>query len=119
TYEEGTFCSIASLKGIRDRTILVSGFSKGFAMTGWRLGFICAPDYFTQQIVKFEHSKELFEWIQAGAHVYVCGDEKNMAHDVQKTLVDIIHQEGGLSKEKSEEYLANMQQQKRYQRDVY
>lgn len=51
TYEEGTFCSIASLKGMRDRTILVSGFSKGFAMTGWRLGFICAPDYLTKQIV--------------------------------------------------------------------
>jgi aminotransferase len=52
TYEEDTFCSIASIKGMRERTILVSGFSKAFAMTGWRLGFICAPEYFTQPILK-------------------------------------------------------------------
>lgn len=65
-----------------------------------------------------EQSKELFEWLQEGAHVYVCGDEKNMARDVQNALIDIIQQEGGLSREKSEEYLATIQQQKRYQRDV-
>ncbi|WP_100402025.1 aminotransferase [Bacillus sp. FJAT-42315] len=35
--------SIASLEGMRERTILINGFSKGFAMTGWRLGFVCAP----------------------------------------------------------------------------
>jgi aminotransferase len=52
TYEEDTFCSIASIKGMRERTILVSGFSKAFAMTGWRLGFICAPEYVTQPILK-------------------------------------------------------------------
>lgn len=52
TYKEDTFCSIASLKVMRERTILVSGFSKGFAMTGWRLGFICAPEYLIQQILK-------------------------------------------------------------------
>jgi sulfite reductase (NADPH) flavoprotein alpha-component len=66
-----------------------------------------------------EQSKVLFEWIQEGAQIYVCGDEKNMAYDVQNALIDIIQQEGGLSREKSEEYLATMQQQKRYQRDVY
>jgi sulfite reductase (NADPH) flavoprotein alpha-component len=66
-----------------------------------------------------QNSKELFEWLQKGAHVYVCGDEKNMAHDVHNALVDILLKEGGLSREKSQEYLANMQQQKRYQRDVY
>lgn len=52
TYEEDTFCSIASIKGMRDRTILVSGFSKAFAMTGWRLGYICAPEYLTNPILK-------------------------------------------------------------------
>ncbi|MFB5195812.1 aminotransferase [Neobacillus sp. KR4-4] len=52
TYEEDTFCSIASIEGMRDRTILVSGFSKAFAMTGWRLGYICAPEWLTQPIVK-------------------------------------------------------------------
>lgn len=38
-----THCSIASLDGMRERTILVSGFSKAFAMTGWRLGYLAAP----------------------------------------------------------------------------
>lgn len=66
-----------------------------------------------------EHSKELFEWLQEGAVVYICGDEKNMAHDVHNTLIDIIEKEGKMSREKAEAYLADMQQQKRYQRDVY
>ena len=66
-----------------------------------------------------EHSKELFAWIKDGAYVYICGDEKHMARDVHNALVDIIEKEGGMSREKAEEYLANMQQQKRYQRDVY
>ncbi|MFJ5763496.1 aminotransferase [Neobacillus sp. NPDC093182] len=52
TYEDDTFYSIASIKRMRDRTILVSGFSKAFAMTGWRLGFICAPEWLTQPILK-------------------------------------------------------------------
>jgi sulfite reductase (NADPH) flavoprotein alpha-component len=66
-----------------------------------------------------EHSQELFEWLQEGAHLYICGDEKHMAHDVHNTLIEIIEKEGGLSRELAEEYLAEMQQQKRYQRDVY
>lgn len=66
-----------------------------------------------------EHSKELFEWLQEGAVVYICGDEKNMAHDVHNTLIEIIEKEGKMSREKAEAYLADMQQQKRYQRDVY
>lgn len=66
-----------------------------------------------------EHSKELFEWLQEGAHLYICGDEKHMAHDVHTTLIEIIEKEGGMSREKAGEYLAEMQQQKRYQRDVY
>lgn len=66
-----------------------------------------------------EHSKELFEWLQEGAVVYICGDKKNMAQDVHNTLIEIIEKESGMSREKAEEYLADMQQQKRYQRDVY
>ncbi|TVY04615.1 assimilatory sulfite reductase (NADPH) flavoprotein subunit [Cohnella terricola] len=66
-----------------------------------------------------ESRHELFQWLQEGAYVYVCGDEKKMAHDVQATLLSIIEQEGGLSAEAAGEYLAQMQQQKRYQRDVY
>lgn len=43
TYGEEPHVSIASLAGMRERTIRVSGFSKAFAMTGWRLGYVCAP----------------------------------------------------------------------------
>lgn len=66
-----------------------------------------------------EQSKELFTWLQEGAYVYICGDEKNMAHDVHQTLLEIIEKEGSLNREQAEEYLVGLQQQKRYQRDVY
>lgn len=66
-----------------------------------------------------ENSKELFQWLQEGAAVYICGDEKNMAHDVHNTLIDIIEKEGGISRDQASEYLADMQKNKRYQRDVY
>ncbi|MDT2045062.1 aromatic amino acid aminotransferase [Priestia aryabhattai] len=51
TYDE-PFTSIASISEMRDRTIIVSGFSKGFAMTGWRLGYICAPVDLLQAMLK-------------------------------------------------------------------
>lgn len=66
-----------------------------------------------------EKSAELYKWLQEGACVYVCGDEKKMAHDVHATLAKIIEQEGSFSPEEAAEYLTRMQQQKRYQRDVY
>jgi sulfite reductase (NADPH) flavoprotein alpha-component len=66
-----------------------------------------------------EKSKELYQWLQDGAVVYVCGDEKKMAHDVQAALLDILKQEGGLGEEEGAAYLTKLQQEKRYQRDVY
>lgn len=66
-----------------------------------------------------ENTTEFYQWLQEGAVVYVCGDEKRMAHDVHSTLVTILEQEGGLSPEEAAEYLIRMQQEKRYQRDVY
>ncbi|CUX32080.1 aminotransferase class I/II-fold pyridoxal phosphate-dependent enzyme [Clostridium sp. C105KSO13] len=44
--------SIASLPGMRDRTIVINGFSKGFAMTGWRLGYCCGPETIIEQMIK-------------------------------------------------------------------
>ncbi len=44
--------SIASLEGMRERTILISGFSKAFAMTGWRLGYACGPDPIMKLLTK-------------------------------------------------------------------
>lgn len=66
-----------------------------------------------------EHGKELFEWLQEGAAFYICGDKKNMASDVHNALLEIIEKEGGMSREQAEAYIADMKQQKRYQRDVY
>lgn len=45
-------CSIAQIDGMRERTIMINGFSKAFAMTGWRLGYVCAPQPIAKQIVK-------------------------------------------------------------------
>lgn len=44
--------SIASLPGMKDRTLVINGFSKGFAMTGWRLGYICGQKKIMEQMVK-------------------------------------------------------------------
>lgn len=66
-----------------------------------------------------EKSKELYEWVEEGAVVYVCGDEKHMAKDVHHTLTTIVMDEGGMDEEAAKEYVANMQKEKRYLRDVY
>ncbi|MFS0574611.1 assimilatory sulfite reductase (NADPH) flavoprotein subunit [Sporosarcina sp. 179-K 3D1 HS] len=65
------------------------------------------------------HSRELYQWIEDGAVLYVCGDEQYMAKDVHSTLISILENEGGMSTEMAEAYLTKLQQQKRYQRDVY
>lgn len=66
-----------------------------------------------------EQAKELYAWLEEGAVVYVCGDESRMAHDVHAALETIIRREGGLSEDAAAEYLKRMQQERRYQRDVY
>jgi sulfite reductase (NADPH) flavoprotein alpha-component len=66
-----------------------------------------------------EHQKDIFEWIENGAVVYLCGDRRNLAKDVNKTLLDIIRTQGGISEEQAEKYLKNLKREKRYQVDVY
>lgn len=66
-----------------------------------------------------ENSRELYAWLQEGAVVYVCGDEKKMASDVHAALIEILKQEGGMSGESAAEYLSRLHQDNRYQRDVY
>jgi len=51
-YGEGRHTSIAELPGMRERTVLVSGFSKAFAMTGWRMGYVAAPVKVAQLLTK-------------------------------------------------------------------
>lgn len=52
TYGDNTHVSIASIDGMWERTIVINGFSKTYSMTGWRLGYVCAPAPITQQITK-------------------------------------------------------------------
>ena len=66
-----------------------------------------------------ENSAELFKWLQDGAYFYICGDMNNMAGDVQKALVKIVEKEGALNSEDAQEYITNLQREKRLQLDVY
>ena len=50
-YDEN-YTSFAAINDMRERTILINGFSKGFAMTGWRLGFVCAPQEISEAMLK-------------------------------------------------------------------
>ncbi len=66
-----------------------------------------------------ERAGELYEWLQNGAHFYVCGDESRMAHDVHAALVEIVMEQGRLSAEAAEDYVNDLRRSNRYQRDVY
>lgn len=81
TYDE-PFTSIASIGAWRDRTIIVSGFSKGFAMTGWRLGYICAPVDLLQAMLKIHQYTMMCAptMAQYGAIEAL----KNGSHDVEE-----------------------------------
>lgn len=66
-----------------------------------------------------EHGRELFSWLESGAHLYVCGDATRMAKDVHAALLDVIAEHGGKSAEDATDYLNALQSQGRYARDVY
>jgi len=66
-----------------------------------------------------EQSRELYAWLEDGAHFYVCGDEKAMSRDVHEALLQIIQNEGGHSREGAEEYVRRLSTEHRYQKDVY
>ncbi|WP_240612819.1 assimilatory sulfite reductase (NADPH) flavoprotein subunit [Alteromonas flava] len=66
-----------------------------------------------------EHGKEVFEWLEAGAHVYVCGDAMRMAKDVEDALLEVIRTHGKLDDSEAKAYLVGLRKAKRYQKDVY
>ncbi len=66
-----------------------------------------------------QHSRDLYAWLENGAYVYVCGDEKRMAPDVDAELRAIVAQAGGYQPEQVASYMENLQRQGRYVRDVY
>jgi len=77
-----------------------------------------AEKVYVQDRIK-ENAKEVFEWLERGAHLYICGDANRMAKDVHNTLVDVIAEQGGLTPEQAEDYLKSLRSNKRYQKDVY
>jgi sulfite reductase (NADPH) flavoprotein alpha-component len=66
-----------------------------------------------------ENAAELWSWLQAGAHFYVCGDASRMAKDVDAALHTVVETAGRLGKDGAAEYVKKLKSDKRYQRDVY
>jgi sulfite reductase (NADPH) flavoprotein alpha-component len=62
---------------------------------------------------------EVWQWLQQGAHIYVCGDANRMAKDVEQTLLELIAEHGNLDLEAADEFLSDLRFERRYQRDVY
>ena len=66
-----------------------------------------------------EQGQELWNWLEQGAAIYVCGDASRMAKDVDATLQEVIRQGGSKTPEQAAEYVAALKAARRYQRDVY
>ncbi len=77
-----------------------------------------ASKIYVQQRMR-EQGRELYAWLQEGAHIYVCGDANHMAKDVHAALIDVAIAHGGQSPEQAKEWLGELLQQGRYARDVY
>lgn len=66
-----------------------------------------------------ENSKEIFEWLENGAHFYVCGDATRMAKDVNQALITIVETQGEMDAGMAKKYVRQLQKDNRYQKDVY
>lgn len=66
-----------------------------------------------------ENGEAFYRWLEEGATIFICGDEKHMASDIEKAIVNIIAKYGQQSLEEAKAYLTNLAQEKRYLRDVY
>ncbi|MEW1718229.1 bifunctional nitrate reductase/sulfite reductase flavoprotein subunit alpha [Streptomyces sp. NPDC093109] len=66
-----------------------------------------------------EHGPRLWQWLQDGAHFYVCGDAGRMAEDVDRALKDIAATHGGMDTDEAAAYVRRLSTDKRYVRDVY
>lgn len=62
---------------------------------------------------------EVWNWLQQGAHLYICGDGNRMAKDVHQALLNIAAEHGGLSADAAADYFEQLRETKRYQKDVY
>jgi sulfite reductase (NADPH) flavoprotein alpha-component len=77
------------------------------------------PEKIYVQHRMLENARELFDWLEQGAHFYVCGDAKRMAKDVEEALHRVVETGGGRNREQAAEYVSQLKAEKRYQRDIY
>ena len=66
-----------------------------------------------------EVGRELWSWLADGAHLYICGDAKRMAKDVERALVDIVAQFGARSIDEAVAFVGDLKKKGRFQQDVY
>jgi len=77
-----------------------------------------AKKFYVQDRMR-EVGRELWTWLAEGAHVYICGDAKRMAKDVERALVDIIAQFGARSTDEAIAFVGDLKKKGRFQQDVY
>jgi sulfite reductase (NADPH) flavoprotein alpha-component len=66
-----------------------------------------------------EQGRDLYDWLENGAHVYVCGDAEGLAPDVHRALTEIVAEQARVGAEEADAYIRYLQRDGRYQRDVY
>ena len=66
-----------------------------------------------------EVGRELWTWLAEGASVYICGDAKRMAKDVERALVDIVAQFGARTTDEAVAFVVELKKKGRFQQDVY
>ena len=66
-----------------------------------------------------QHAAEMYNWLQAGAYFYICGKKEPMGIEVEKTLLSIIEQQGNSTNLQAKAYVENLEEQGRYEKDVY
>ncbi|MCF8228912.1 MAG: flavodoxin domain-containing protein [Bacteroidales bacterium] len=87
-----------------------------------RLNAVFSRDHERKKYIHHDmlaNSKELFKWIEEGAHVYICGNKRTMAKDARKALRKIIQDEGKLSAKEARTYFEKMKSRRQFQEDVY
>lgn len=73
---------------------------------------------YVQDMIR-NNSAQFWQWLQDGAHIYVCGDATRMAKGVEQAILDTVKDHGGLDDEAAADYLNDLREADRYQRDVY
>ncbi|MGH6714631.1 MAG: sulfite reductase subunit alpha [Bradyrhizobium sp.] len=77
-----------------------------------------AKKFYVQDRMR-EVGRELWSWLAEGAHIYICGDAKRMAKDVERALVDIVAQFGARSTDEAVSFVGELKKKGRFQQDVY